>query len=612
MFTTRPEILGTFGVVGSTHWLASQSAMAILEAGGNAFDAVVAGGLVLQVVEPHMNGLGGDLPLIFHDAGRRATRVLCGQGPAPAGATIAHYRAEGLDLVPGSGLLATVIPGAFDAWMTLLRDHGSLPPAEVFAAAVGYAEKGWPMIPLVAQTIERVADLFRDEWPGSAATWLPGGTPPQAGALFRNPALAQTYQRLLAEGVAAGGDRVRQIEAIRRAWRQGFVAEVIDRFCRDNAFMDTSGERHRGVLTGQDMAGWEASYEAPVGVDYGDWRVLKGGFWSQGPVFLQQLKILEGLELGKHDPDGPEFIHLVTEAAKLAMADREAYYGDPGFVSVPAETLLSAHYAAARRSEIGEHASDQLRPGRVPGYSPRIDFTLVERKGKDDIGDAMGGGEPVALEALERRQLEQQLHMAVGPRGAGRGDTCHIDVIDRWGNMVSATPSGAWLQSSPTIPELGFCLNSRAQMFWLEEGVPASLAPGKRPRTTLSVNLALKDGEPTMVFGTPGGDYQDQWTVTFFLRYVHHDGNLQHAIDRPMFHTDHMPSSFWPRAADLGSLSLEARVEPMTVSELKRRGHRLNLVDGWSLGRISAARKADGLLKAGANPRFMQGYAVGR
>jgi len=606
MFTTRPEILGTFGVVGSTHWLASQSAMAMLEAGGNAFDAAVAGGLVLQVVEPHMNGLGGDLPIVFHDAGKDATRVLCGQGPAPAGATLRHYLDQGLDLVPGSGLLATVIPGAFDAWMTLLRDHGSLPPAKVFEAAIGYAERGWPLLPLVAQTIERVAELFRSEWPSSAATWLPRGDVPTPGKLFRNPGLAATYKRLLAEGEAAGGDRVRQIEGIRRAWREGFVAEAIDRFCRENEVMDTSGERHRGVLTGQDMAGYAAHYEEPVGVDYGKWRVLKSGFWSQGPVFLQQLKILDGMDLGQLDPDGPEFIHLVTEAAKLALADREAYYGDPNFVDVPADTLLSAEYAATRRQQIGRQASHELRPGQIPGYSARVDFTLAERPDAEaDI--SMGGGEPVAQDSLER-----QLHMVVGNRGGGRGDTCHIDVIDRWGNMVSATPSGAWLQSSPTIPELGFCLNSRAQMFWLEEGVPATIAPGKRPRTTLSVNLALKEGKPAMVFGTPGGDYQDQWTLTFFLRYVHHDANLQQSIDRPMFHTDHMPSSFWPRAADLGSLTLEARVAPQTLAELKRRGHRVNLVDGQSQGRISAARRKKGLLKAGANARLMQGYAVGR
>jgi len=612
MFTTRPELLGTFGVVGSTHWLASAAAMATLETGGNAFDAVVAGGLVLQVVEPHMNGLGGDLPIIFHDSRSGATRVVCGQGPAPAGATIEHYRSQGLDLVPGSGLLATVVPGAFDAWMILLRDYGTLPPAAVFAHAIGYAEQGWPMAPLVAQTVERVAELFREEWPSSAANWLPADSPPAAGALFRNPALAATYRRLVQEGEAAGGDRVRQVEAMRKAWRQGFVAEAIDRFCRETEAMDTSGERHRGVLSGQDMAGWEASYETPLSVDYHNARVHKGGFWSQGPVLLQQLQILKGYDLAALDPNGADFIHLVTEAAKLALADREAYYGDPAFVRLPGETLLSDGYAETRRREIGHEASQDLRFGHIPGLNPRVDFTLVERPVMDDDVDAMGAGEPVADGLVESQHHIPPREALVGPRGAGRGDTCHIDVIDRWGNMVSATPSGGWLQSSPTIPALGFCLNSRAQMFWLEEGVPASLAPGKRPRTTLSVNLAEIDGKPAMVFGTPGGDHQDQWNLTFFLRYLHYGLNLQEAIDQPMFQTDHMPSSFWPRGADLGSLKLEARVTPATVGELRRRGHRLTLVEPWSLGRLSAARKEGPLLRAAANPRFMQGYAAGR
>ena len=607
MFTTRPEILGTFGVVGSTHWLATAAAMAILEKGGNAFDAAVAGGFVLQVVEPHMNGLGGDLPILFYDAARKEVKAVCGQGPAPAGATLDHYRREGMNIMPGSGLLATVIPGAFDAWMIMLRDHGYLPPRAVLEMAIGYAEKGWPMISLVAQTIERVADLFRDEWQSSAATWMPGGQAPKAGELFTNPGLAATYKRLLGEGEAAGGDRVQQIEAMRRAWRQGFVADAIDRFCRTTEAMDTSGQRHRGVLTGQDMAGWQATYEQPLSVDYHNATVFKTGFWGQGPIALQQLKILEGYDLAKLDPNGPDFVHLVTEACKLAMADREAYYGDPNFVKVPGDTLLSADYAAKRRAQIGEGASQALLPGAIPGYSAKIDFTLAERDGTDDVFDAMGAGEPV-----KQSDYERQHHVPVGPRGSGKGDTCHLDVIDRWGNMVSATPSGAWLQSSPTIPELGFCLNSRAQMFWLEEGTPATLQPGKRPRTTLSANIAFIDGKPAMAYGTPGGDYQDQWPLTFFLRHLHHGLNLQEAIDAPMFNTDHMPSSFWPHTADLGSLTLEARFAPATVTELERRGHRIKLLDGWSQGRLSACRRDGTLLRAGANPRFMQGYAAGR
>lgn len=597
MFTTRPEIQGTFGVVGSTHWLASQAAMAMLEQGGNAFDAAVAGGFALQVVEPHLNGPGGEVPILLHNAAKGETKVICGQGVAPAAATIAHYKDEGLSLIPGSGLLATVVPGAFDAWMVMLRDHGNLPPRAVLEHAITYAERGYPMIQAITATVERVEGLFRDHWPTSAELYLADGVP-QPGTIFTNRTLAETYKRLLAEGEAAGSDRQAQIEAMRNAWYRGFVAEEIDRFCRETKVMDASGAPHGGVLTAQDMANWQATYEEPATLDYHGLTVCKNGFWSQGPVFLQQLAILKGHDLASLDPVGPDFVHLVIEAAKLALADREAYYGDPNFCDVPAETLLSEAYAAARRAQIGEAASHELRPGDIPGYDSSIEFTLAEREGEGEF-DSLGGGEPTA-------------QGAPSTDGTTRGDTCHIDVVDRHGNMVSATPSGSWLQSSPNIPSLGFCLNSRAQMFWLEEGRPASLAPGKRPRTTLSVNLVLRDGKPLMVFGTPGGDYQDQWTPPFFLRHIHHGMNLQAAIDAPAFHSDHMPSSFFPRAADLGSLSLESRFPKATIEELKRRGHRVSEVDAWSLGRISAARKDGDLLRAGANPRLMQGYAIGR
>lgn len=594
-FTTRPELRGCFGAVASTHWLASAVAMAVLERGGNAYDAAVAGGFVLQVVEPHLNGLGGEVPIVLRSAAEGEVRILCGQGTAPAAATIAHYRGEGLDMVPGAGLLATVVPGAFDAWMQLLRDYGTLPPREILKYAVGYARDGYPLVPLIRTTIERVAELFREEWPSSAAVYLPGGTPPAAGRLFRNPALARTYERLLAEGEAAQGGREAQIEAMRRAWSQGFVAEALERFCRAEPLMDSSGQRHRGVLTGQDLAGWQASYEAPLTYDFHGWTLCKGGPWSQGPVLLQQLALLEGFDIASLDPAGPEFVHLVTECAKLAFADREAFYGDPAFVEVPMETLLSKAYNDERRKLIGERASLELRPGRLPGFEGDLAGLLVERAGAEEY-DSLGGGEPT-----------------VQTNGAARGDTCHLDVIDRWGNMVGATPSGGWLQSSPLVPELGFCLNSRGQMFWLEEGRPASLTPGKRPRSTLSVNLVLREGEPYMVFGTPGGDYQDQWSLGVFLRHACHGMNLQQAIDHPAFQTDHMPSSFWPRAADLGSLSLEGRFPAATVEALKAKGHRVSVSEDWSLGRVSAvARESDGLLKAAANPRFMQGYAIAR
>ncbi|MEM7170916.1 MAG: gamma-glutamyltransferase family protein [Pseudomonadota bacterium] len=592
MFTTRPEIQGTFGVVASTHWLASAAGMAMLELGGNAFDAAVATGFALQVVEPHLNGPGGEVPILIHDSKRGAPELICGQGPAPAGATIEHYRGLGLELVPGSGLLATVIPGAFDAWMRLLRDHGTLTPREVMTHAIDYAGGGYPMVPGISSTIERVQELFESEWTTSAYLYLPGGQVPQAGSLFQNQALADCYNRMLSEAEAASSNRDSQIEALRRIWSQGFVADAIDHFCRHQEIMDTSERRQKGVMTGHDMATWEAGIEEPLSYDYFGHRIYKGGVWNQGPVFLQQLALLKHTGIADMDPLGPEFVHTVTEAAKLAFADREAFYGDPNFVDVPISTLLSDDYNQHRAGLIGDHASMDLRPGQIEGFASRI---VIGSNSAEKRFSALGGGEPT-----------------VQSNGASRGDTCHLDIIDRQGNMVSATPSGGWLQSSPIIPELGFCLNSRAQMFWLEDGLPSSLAPGKRPRTTLSANLVFKDNEPLMAFGTPGGDYQDQWSLTFFLRHIHHDMNLQEAIDCPMFQTDHMPSSFWPRQADPGSLHLENRFPTDTVKKLRSQGHRVQTVEDWSLGRLSAARRDGRLLRSAANPRMMQGYAVGR
>ncbi len=596
MFTTRPEIRGSFGAAASTHWLASAVAMGVLERGGNAFDAVCAGGFTLQVVEPHLNGPGGEVPIIAHPAERQQTQVICGQGTAPAAATIARFRELGLDLVPGSGLLAAVVPGAFDAWMLLLRDHGSWPVAEVLAPAIGYAENGYPLVASIAETITGVRRLFEDEWPSSAAVYLPGGDVPEPGRPFRNPGLAATYRRIVAQAEAAGGGREAQIEAARDAWYRGFVAEAIDRFCRENQVMDVSGRRHHGLLTADDMAGWRATLEAPVTYDYHGLTVCKAGPWCQGPVLLQQLALLKGFDLASMDPLGAEFVHTVVECAKLAFADREAFYGDPDFVEVPLETLLSDAYNDQRRRLIEATASTELRPGRVDGHGGPVDTGTGRRVADAARMQAQGVGEPTTA-----------------PPGPGAGDTCHIDVVDRHGNMVAATPSGGWLQSSPVIPDLGFCLGSRAQMFWLEEGRPASLAPGKRPRTTLTPSMALIDGRPAMAFGTPGGDKQDQWQLPFLLRHLHHAMDLQQAIDAPAFHTDHFPSSFWPRESRPGSLTLEGRFPPETVAELARRGHAVEVCDDWSEGRLAVvARDRDGLIKAAANARGMQGYAVGR
>jgi gamma-glutamyltranspeptidase/glutathione hydrolase len=595
-FTTRPEIEGTFGVVTSTHWIATAIGMATLEKGGNAFDAAVATAFTLQVVEPHLNGPGGDAAVIVYDVRRGKPQVICGQGPAPAGATIAHYRREGLDLVPGTGLLAACVPGTFETWMLLLRDYGTLTLADVLAPAIGYAQNGHPLLERANATIATAAELFRAHWPTSAAVYLPGGAPPPTGTLFANKQLAATYLRILKEAESAGRDRVVQIERARKAWSQGFVAEAIDRFFRAQEIMDSSGAHHRGVLSADDMARWTPPVEAPLTYDYGRYTVCKTGPWGQGPVMLQQLALLKGFGLDGLDPVGSDLIHLQIECAKLAYADRESFYGDPDFVPVPMATLLSDAYNAARRKLVAPTASLELRPGSIEGFGAVVKFPeRAPAAGAPAAVAIAGAGEPT-----------------VGRLGGVRGDTVHFDIIDQAGNMVSATPSGGWLQSSPVIPELGFCLGTRAQMFWLEEGHPAALAPGKRPRTTLTPALALRDGEPYLGWGTPGGDQQDQWTTQMFLRHVHAGFNLQEAIDAPAWHSEHFPSSFWPRNARPGVLVVEGRVPKATIAELNRRGHVIEVGPDWSEGRLTAAARDGTRRRAAANPRGMQGYAAGR
>jgi gamma-glutamyltranspeptidase / glutathione hydrolase len=592
-FTTRPEIDGTFGVVTSTHWIATAVGMAALEKGGNAFDAAVATAFTLQVVEPHLNGPGGDVPVIVHDVRKRKVEVICGQGPAPAAATIAHYRDEGLDMVPGTGLLAACVPGMFDTWMLLLRDYGTLRLADALAPAIFYASQGHPLVERANATIATVAELFRTHWPTSAAVYLPGGKAPPTGTLFTNKALAETYMRVLREAESAGGDRIKQIEKARLTWGEGFVAEAIDRFCRTQEIMDTSGERHRGVLTGEDMARWEAHVEAPLTYDYGRYTACKAGAWSQGPVMLQQLALLKGFDLDDADPVSADFVHTLVECSKLAYADREKFYGDPDFAEVPMATLLSDAYNDERRKLVADKASLELQPGSVEGFGAVV--KLKREDGARRAVGAMGAGEPT-----------------VGRLGEMRGDTVHFDIVDQAGNMVSATPSGGWLQSSPVIPELGFGLGTRGQMFWLEEGHPASLAPGKRPRTTLSPTMALRDGEPYLAWGSPGGDQQDQWTTQLFLRHVHAGMNLQEAIDAPAWHSEHFPISFWPRTARPGVLVVESRLPAETVKGLERRGHVVEVDADWCEGRLTAAARDGRRRRAAANPRGMQGYAAGR
>jgi gamma-glutamyltranspeptidase/glutathione hydrolase len=576
---------------------------------------------VLHVVEPHLNGLGGDVPVIGCRAGGTAF-VLSGQGCAPATATPATFRALGLDHVPGTGLLAAVVPGAFGTWMDLLARYGTWTAPAVMAPAIGYARDGYPLLAQAAATIARVAALFREHWTSSADVYLPDGQPPVPGARFRNAALAGTLQRLSDAAQAAGSDREAGIEAARAAFYEGFVAEEIGTFCATEV-MDSSGRPHRGLLAADDLAVWRVAEETPATVEFAGRTVAKTGPWGQGPALLQQLTVLEGLGLEDTRPGSAELVHAVIETAKLAFADRDAWYGDPRHTDVPMADLLSPGYADERRGLLGAEASDELRPGSPGGRNPVLpDQVEAEvRRARSSVGGesargasgrtgAATGAVPAGRAGIGEPTFTDPVPT---PDGTVRGDTCHLDVVDARGNIVSVTPSGGWLQSSPVIPALGFQLPTRAQMFWLQEGLPNSLAPGRRPRTTLSPTLVLRDGVPELACGTPGGDQQDQWQVPFLLNHLVYGMNLQEAIDAPTWHTTHLISSFDPREIELRGLHAEDRLGDDVLAELRRRGHAVTAAGPWSLGRLSAVGVGtDGMLRGAAGPRGMQGYAVGR
>ncbi|MGH7002888.1 MAG: gamma-glutamyltransferase family protein [Alphaproteobacteria bacterium] len=602
-FVTRPTIQGSSGVITSTHYVASVIGWEILQRGGNAVDAACAAGFAMQVVEPYLCGPAGEAPILVYRRASRSVAVVNGQGVAPAAATIQRYRALGLDLIPGTGLLAATVPAAFDSWLRALEEFGTLSLEDVLGPAVSLAERGVPMLPMIRQAIESVAETFRNDWPSSARLYLPGGALPPLGRPFSNPEMAATYRRTIdAEREARGKGRAAGFAAARRVFYDGFVAETIDRFCRETEVRDATGRHHRGLLTVEDMARYQGRIEAPVTTDYHGVTVHKCGFWSQGPGFLQQLNVLKGFDLAAMSPNSADLVHTIIESAKLAFADRDAYYGDPDFVAVPADVLLSDEYAVRRRAEIDPRlASLELRAGRILGYTPNMaHLRFAARKGESAQQSRLalaGIGEPATTRL-----------------GVPRGDTVHVSVIDKDGNMAAATPSGGWLQSSPVVPGLGFPLGTRAQMFWLIDGHPNSLAPGKRPRTTLTPSLATRDGEPFMAFGSPGGDQQDQWTLHCFLNVVHFGMDLQQAIEAPEYQTTHFPNSFYPREYEPGGLNVEARMPPQTIAELRRRGHRVTVADDWANGRHCAAMidVETGVMSAAASPRSPYAYAVGR
>jgi gamma-glutamyltranspeptidase/glutathione hydrolase len=582
-FTTRPTLRGYGGAVSAGHWLATQIGVQVLAEGGNAADAAAATGFALQVLEPHMNGPAGEVPILVYCARDERVHAISGQGTAPNAATLEAMRQRVGDLIPGNGLCAATVPAAFDAWCLLLERFGTTSLERVLAPAQALAERGFPMYPFLRGVLALLETTFRSEWPSSGAVYLPLR---RNGERQTNPALARTFAELIGAERAAKGGREAKIRAARDAFYRGAAAERIGAFAA-RPVRDHSGRANAGFLSAQDLADYAGAVEEPVAADYRGARVWKCGPWTQGPVFLQQLRLLEGFDLQAMGHLSADALHSWLECAKLAFADREACYADPRFAEVPLAELLSPAYTEKRRALVDpRRASLELRPGlgRLPAGFPRIDPRAAQHV------------EPQALAAAQ-----------------GRGDTTHLDVADRFGNLVSATPSGAWITSSPVIPELGFPLGTRAQMFALDPEHPNALAPGKRPRTTLTPSLArLADGR-LLAFGTPGGDQQDQWTLHFFLNLVDFGvRDLQAAIDAPTLHSLHMPSSFWPRTCAPGGVEAEDRIPAAVLSELASRGHRVRTVGAWSNGRVMCAARdpASGLCEAAASPRGQVAYSA--
>jgi len=583
---TRPTVAGYGGAVSAGHHLATQIGAQMLADGGNAADAACAMGFALQVLEPTQNGPAGEAPILYYCAGEDRTYAISGQGTAPATASLDAMRKLGIDVIPADGYLPATVPAALDAWCQLLERFGTKQLGDVTAPARGLAQRGFPMYRFLKVILDAIAVRFRDEWPTSAAVYTPVR---KLGEAQTNPALAAFFADLAAAERDAGGSRESGIRAARDFFYRGRPAEQIERFAA-TPIRDASGRSHPALLTAHDLASYRGSIEEPTSAEYRGARFWKLPPWSQGPVLLQQLRLLEGFDLSAMGRGSADALHTWIEVAKLAFADRETCYADPRFAKVPLAELLSPAYTDARRALVDPaRASLELRPGvgRVPdGWAKSMGADGTWGDG-DDPPDPT---EPQALAAA-----------------VGRGDTTHLDACDRFGNLVSATPSGGWIPTSPVIPELGFPLGTRGQMFCLDPEHPNALAPAKRPRTTLSPGLAqLPDGR-RLAFGTPGGDQQDQWPVPLLLDLVDfgvHD--LQESIDAPTLHIEHMPSSFFPHFAQPGVVMAESRVDPQVLSELTSRGHRMKKSGAWHHGRVLAVThdSESGLCEAAASSRF--------
>jgi gamma-glutamyltranspeptidase/glutathione hydrolase len=572
-------------MVATEHYLSTEAGMRILHAGGNAFDAAVAATLAEGVLNPHMHTFGGEISALVYSAKDRRVFSINGDTVAPKAATIDWFKRHEIQLIPSTGIFAAGPCAAPDALLTVLQRFGTLSFTQVVEPALELAEGGFPMHKglrgpapatdiLTDMSIAESADHFRKTWPSSAKVYLPGDRVLEVGEVFKNPDLGRTFRRLIdAEKKSQSQGRTHGLAAARDTFYDGEIAQIIA----------AHAQAQGGLLTAEDFASFHSKIEAPVVLNYRGYEVYKCGPWSQGPVFLQKLAILEGYDLKSLGHNSANYVHTIAETMKLAFADREQYYGDPDFVEVPLSGLLSKEYAATRRALIDpRRASHEQRPG-----NPRTGAALLQ-------------GEEI-----------------FAARNWGPG-TVYVTVVDKERNMASFTPSGAWIPASPVVDGLGFPLGTRVQTFYLDPRHPNALVPGKRPRTTLTPTLVLRNGAPCMVFGTRGGDQQDQWTLQFFLNVVEFDMSVQDAIEAPRFSSAHFPSSFYPHNASPGLLRIEGRIPIEIRKELEARGHKVEVREDWSEGDVLGIC-VDGerdVLYGGADPRGeqskrMPSYAMG-
>lgn len=588
--------MGTRGVVTSGHYLATAAGFRIMNQGGNAIDAAAAMSFCLNLLEPQSNGIGGEVPVLIYSAKQEKTFAVSGMGWSPKNFSIEWCRDHKIDLIPGDGYLPACVPATVDTWATSVAQFGSMSFAQILQPAIELAEHGFPVYDRLQQTLSTNVQKFTEQYPTTGEIYLPQRKPPKVGDLLHNPDFANTLKLMCKEEEKnQNKGRIAAIESARDVFYKGEIAERIVDFINKYPVEDSTGTAHTGMLSYDDMANWNATVENPITLNYQGLEIHKCSSWTQGPVFLQQLAILEGYDLNKMGHNSSDYIHTLTESSKLAFADREAYYGDPLFDDVPMNILLSKNYATARRNLIGESAAEIVHPGDVGRGVSAYQTQDVRQDNRNSLG-------------ISSHQMKN-----VGHDHAHVGDTTHLDAVDNQGNMVAATPSGGWIGTSPVIKGLGFPLGTRGQMFYLNPNRPNALSPHKRPRATLTPSLVTKKSRPLLAFGTPGGDCQDQWTLQFFLNYMEFGMNLQEAMDAPTFHSVHFPSSFYPRHSYPKRLIAESNISGETIEALKKRGHEVLLTDPWSNGKVMAIHydQKTGIIAGAVSPKGNIGYAIG-